>query len=157
MEFDDEYYCQECFAAKWEEDVGETIEKWIAEEHLTNVITEAVKGQAENEFTKRKQELVGDVFKDMQREGYLFSWDDLDLATAIGFIPADKLKEDPLKAMVYAISSPVDFAIDLLTEEMMANDHPTESWDVGEVLESLAGLGVIDEDEKYVPEFSYFI
>ena len=146
-EFNGESVCPTCFTEDWDEDVTFTLDSWIEAGGLQDIITKEVNEQAEQVFQADKQALVGAYFQKMQEQGYLYSWDDLDLQTALTFVwdggitgTLKKLYEDTL--------NPINCAVTTLIRDMKESANPTEAWGLDEVMEWLEENGIVD-GEKY--------
>ncbi len=141
-DLDGDEYCPECYAEKWDESTFETLEKWLDDAGLTDTVRREVTGLAEKRFKGRKEALVGSKFKEMQDNGYLYSWDDLNLETAIQFVPEGANVElDSLRQMV---EKPISVLLEKLAAEMRESDDPDQEWDEDDVKEWLESNDVID-------------
>jgi hypothetical protein len=86
----------------------------------------------------------------MQENGYLFSWDDLDLATTVAHLSDAQKLQDKWKLLVSAVQDPIHFACETLAEEIQENSNPTEGWSSDEVLEKIHENGVTDTDDNFM-------
>jgi hypothetical protein len=148
-EIDDERVCPDCFKKKWKEDTMDTLIVWAETDGNDEKIRKEVLSQAETEFEKHKEYLVGAQFKAMQENGYLFSWDDLDLATTISHLSERQKLEDKWKSLVAAVQDPIHYACEVLADEAQANAYPTEGWSSNEVLEWTHENGASDQDDHF--------
>ena len=143
----DSVFCKECFDKKWREDVEDTLKSWVEEEGLEEVIAKEVAEQANKVFSTHKQKLAGEFFAEIQKAGYLYSWDDMDLQTILEFLPASELPSE-LRSLSDAMARPVDYAINTLTEEMELNELPSAAWGTEEVMDWLESNDVV-KNERY--------
>ena len=148
-EIDDERVCEDCFKTKWKEDVMESLVAWAETDGNDEKIRKAVLAQAESEFAKHKEYLVGAEFKAMQDHGYLFAWDDLDLATTVTHLSEAQKQQDKWKNLVAAVQDPIHFACEVLADEAQINANPTEGWSSDEVLEWTHDNGASDSDDNF--------
>jgi len=147
-EFNEESVCQECFNEDWDEEVKSVLKGWIETSGLEDKITKEVKEQAEKIFQKQKKELVGSYFKKMQEAGYLYSWEDLDLETALSFV-WDGGITGVLQELYAATKDPISYAIDTLTKDMKDTETPTYAWETDEVVNWLQENDILSGDDVY--------
>ena len=153
--------CNKCFDKEWKADTEDTLNKWVEASGDGETIVRSVREQAEKEFKENKLRLVQHMFQKMKDEGYLYSWDDLDLDTALTFIPEEwkKIEYSGNKENLWylynlAATNPLEFAMDSLTEDMY-DSGPSEEWGSDEVMDWLTDKGVI-EDDHYNKDFDWF-
>jgi len=160
-DFNGDSVCGDCFKKEWKEDIKDTLAKWAEHEGNDEKIKKDVIDQAELVFKNNKEALSSESFKKMQDEGYLYSWDDLDLITALHFIPEDK-RIGQWGELSSAMADPLDYALNAMEEEAWDKDNPSEQWDTDKVMEWLyndgsEGLAMTDEEGHYIPGvFVYF-
>ena len=146
MEFNGDSYCSDCFNKEWLEDTYGTLDAWVSSEDLEDVISKEVIEAAQKSFETKKVALVQPYFEKMKKDGYLYGWEDLDLTTALQFIPeGQELVLDELRKIT---ANPILFILEKLAEAIKEDADPDDSWDEGEVVNWLEEAGIV-EDSKY--------